>query len=294
MDERFSRVGSSPADLHGMWYPTVRRTLMCLSKVYRSVDRSIFQGVSLEALSACMQSLSNAAASISKTSSALDAQLFEIKHLLILREQLAPFQLDASLREMSLDWSKLKDAAFGLIQKRSRLFSLTSNNSLLEFIVEGTPQVTEHILDSKRDVDNQLKKICEQLIFSSSELLVSPLTLFIAKIEVLLQMNEEKGAKPIALKNQPFASPEKVGDVITVSQKNLRSHIPLIQKRLRLYLANRDTEFILFKPIRSNVLAAFAKVEKIVGDNYAEDDRIIAGCPSQEEVAALISSLFKN
>ena len=29
-----------------MWYPPLRRALLCLSKLYRSVDRSTFQGLS--------------------------------------------------------------------------------------------------------------------------------------------------------------------------------------------------------------------------------------------------------
>ncbi|KAK7079194.1 Golgi transport complex subunit 3 [Halocaridina rubra] len=293
-EERFSRVGTSPADLHGMWYPTVRRTLMCLFKLYRCVDRSIFQGVSLEALSACMKSLSVASTAISKNSSPLDAQLFEIKHLLILREQMAPFQVDACLHETSLDWSKVRNAALGLIQKRGRLFSLSSNNALLEFIVEGTPQVTELRLDSKRDLDNQLKTLCEKLIYTCTETLSSPLTRFIAKAEVILQMNKEENVKPILLKNQPFAVPEKVADIISSCQKNIRSHLPNIQRSMQLYLANRDTEFILFKPVRTNVLSSFTKVQSIISNNYSEDDQIIIACPSQEEVSALLSSLFKS
>lgn len=51
-------------------------------------------------------------------------------------------QVDACLHETSLDWSKVRTAALGLVQKRGRLFSLSSNNALLEFIVEGTPQVS--------------------------------------------------------------------------------------------------------------------------------------------------------
>ena len=72
----------------------------------------------------------------------------------------------------------------------------------------------------------------------------------------------------------------------------MKKHIPIIHKSLQLYLANKDTEFILFKPIRNNVSSSFTQLGKLVSENYSADDQIIVSCPSQEEVAALINSLF--
>jgi len=78
--------------------------------LYRSLDKAIFQGLSQEALSACIANLSNASHGISSRKTLVDAQLFEIKHLLILREQIAPFQVDFAVRETTLDFSRVKMA----------------------------------------------------------------------------------------------------------------------------------------------------------------------------------------
>ncbi|KAH0624387.1 hypothetical protein JD844_031793 [Phrynosoma platyrhinos] len=88
----------SPADLHGMWYPT----------------RAVFQGLSQEALSACIQSLLTAAESIAKN--------------------------------------------------------------------KGTPEIREHYIDSKKDVDRHLKFACEQFIQQQTKQLVEPLEEFLAKV----------------------------------------------------------------------------------------------------------------
>ena len=95
MDPMYQRtnMGNSPADLHGMWYPTVRRTLVCLSRLYRCVDRPVFQSLSQEAITLCVQSIEDAKQKIQARATQLDAELFQIKHLLILREQIAPFQV---------------------------------------------------------------------------------------------------------------------------------------------------------------------------------------------------------
>jgi hypothetical protein len=72
--------------------------------------------------------------------------------------------------------------ALNMLQKKKQLFSLGSNNSLLEFIVEGTPQVKEYFLDSKKEVDKQLKLTCEQFISHCTLILIGPLKNFIIKV----------------------------------------------------------------------------------------------------------------
>lgn len=55
----------SPADLHGMWYPTVKRSLVCLSRLYFCLNREIFQGLAQEALLICVKTIDNASQKIS-------------------------------------------------------------------------------------------------------------------------------------------------------------------------------------------------------------------------------------
>ncbi len=245
-----SRTGNSPADLHGMWYPTVRRTLVCLSRLYRCLDRTIFQGLSQEALTYCIHSVSTAAQSISANRTSVDGELFEIKHLLILREQIAPFRVDFTVKETSLDFSKVKTAAFELLHKRKQLFALGSNNAILEFLLDGTPQVKEQLLDSRKDVDRQLKHVCEIFIKDVTKQLVNPILGFIDQAQNLLKGPGTQGQTGMLLRQQPWAAPQQISSLIQESKRNIKKKLAVFQRSMQLYLANKDTEFILFRPIR--------------------------------------------
>ncbi|XP_067623696.1 conserved oligomeric Golgi complex subunit 3 [Eurosta solidaginis] len=305
---RARNINSSPADMHGMWYPTVRRTLVCLSRLYRCVDRPIFQGLSQEALKLCIQSVSAAAAKISAAKTPIDGELFEIKHLLILREQIAPFRVDFTIKETSLDFSKVKTAAFGLLHKRKQLFTMGSTNALLEFLLEGTPQIKEHLLDSRKEVDRQLKMVCEQFIKDAVHMLVSPILQFLDKAQALLQTkngsktsataatNEKEGGSAstnlnYALRQSAWASPQHISGIIQESQRLIKNKLSILQRSMQLYLSNRDTEFIIFRPIRNNIIQSFVKLEQLLTTNgYSNDDMTITGCPSAEQVSILLSS----
>uniref|UniRef100_A0A671PSB9 Conserved oligomeric Golgi complex subunit 3 n=1 Tax=Sinocyclocheilus anshuiensis TaxID=1608454 RepID=A0A671PSB9_9TELE len=194
----------SPADLHGMWYPTVRRTLVCLSKLYRCIDRAVFQGLSQEALSACIQSL-----------------------------------LTAS----------------DLIQKNKavpKFFRLNSHNAILEFLLEGTPEIREHYIDSKKDVDRHLKSSCEQFIQQQTHMFVGNLEEFLTKVGALKTMAVQ-GGPTYNFSQQPWAQPAKINDIVMATYRILKNKLPSTLQSMSLYLANKDTEFILFKPVRVSI-----------------------------------------
>ncbi|XP_037958131.1 conserved oligomeric Golgi complex subunit 3 [Teleopsis dalmanni] len=286
------RSTNSPADLHGMWYPTVRRTLVCLSRLYRCIDRPIFQGLSQEAIKLCIESIASARNKISANKTVIDGELFEIKHLLILREQIAPFRVDFTVKETSLDFSKVKTAAFGLLQKRKQLFSMGSNNALLEFLLEGTPQIKEHLLDSRKEVDRQLKSICEEFIRNAVKLLVGPVLAFLDKaLELTADTKTDNDKSKYILRQTSWASPQHISVTVQESQRLIKSKLAGLQRSMQLYLSNRDTEFIIFRPIRNNVMQAFVKLEQLLTTNgYSSDDLIITSCPSPEQVSILLSS----
>ena len=67
---------------------------------------------------------------------------------------------------------------------------------------------------------------------------------------MILSMTNDDGARQVSLRLQPFASPDKVHDVVMETYRRLKKRKLEVQCSMTLYLANRDTEYILFKPIK--------------------------------------------
>ncbi|KAK5611297.1 Golgi transport complex subunit 3 [Crenichthys baileyi] len=270
--------------------PTVRRTLVCLSKLYRCIDRAVFQGLSQEALSACIQSLLKASDIILKNKTQIDGQLFLIKHLLILREQIAPFHTDFAIKEISLDLKKMRDAAFKILNPKAvpKFFRLNSHNAILEFLLEGTPEIKEHYIDSKKDVDRHLKFSCEQFIQQQTQIFVGNLEEFLTKVSALKTMAVQ-GGPMYSLSQQPWAQPAKINDIVMATYRVMKSKLPSTLQSMSLYLANRDTEFILFKPVRNNIQQVFQRLHNLLQEEYSGEDLQIIACPSVEQINLLLS-----
>jgi len=158
------------------WYPTLAKTVWVLSQLHDYVQPAIFNDLAQEAISLCHTSLLGAADGL-RVKSALDGQLFATRHLLILRE----ITRNLDLRQKDeVGGSGVSGGAdsYGVTDTMSSVLSRTSTllpGSLFASLA-GTP--AEHLSDTKRGIDQDLKRACEAVISITSEPLCAPLRAF--------------------------------------------------------------------------------------------------------------------
>jgi hypothetical protein len=88
---------------------------------YGSIQTTVFEDLAQEAVSICKQSLVTASENISMNHSKWDGQLFLIKHLLILKEQLAPFEANLVHAGKELDFSHVNGKISAVSPQHTRL-----------------------------------------------------------------------------------------------------------------------------------------------------------------------------
>ncbi|VDP82059.1 unnamed protein product [Echinostoma caproni] len=278
--------------------------------VPHGISADSFCGLAQDCVAMCVQSLVSASTAISARRTTVDGQLFLIKHLLILREQTAPFNVEFAVKETSLDFSNYKDAAIGLwIQRGTGLFSLNRGNTLLRLLLE-TPHVIETEVDSRRQLDVQLKVTCEAFIEDTVKRLSGELPEFLVKTDLVLSA---PGAR---LEDQAFAHPGAVRDLVSNAHRILCTALGRVTKShtasdppetgsdtarpvslwhaLHTYLANPDTEAILLRRIRNGVLAYWRTLYQLVLSQYNEEDRMIIACPTESQVRYDLNGLKMN
>lgn len=262
-------------DVFKSWYPPLEKTLSLLSKLYRCLEPGVFTGLAQEAVEVCSLSIQKASKLISQRSSPMDGQLFLIKHLLILREQIAPFDIEFSVTHKELDFSHLLDHLRRLLRGQASLFDWSRSSSLARTF---SPRVLESQVDAKKELEKILKTTCEEFIMSVTKLIVDPLLSFVAKVTAVKvavssgtnQKLETVMAKP--LKEQAFATPEKVSELVQKVSSMIQQELPSVIKKMKLYLLNPSTRTILFKPIKTNILEAHTQVRSLLKSEYSAEE----------------------
>ncbi|XP_077236497.1 sec34-like family protein isoform X2 [Tasmannia lanceolata] len=283
-------------DIFKTLYPPLEKTLSCLSKLYRCLESAVFTGLAQEAVEVCSLSIQKASKLIAKRSSLMDGQLFLIKHLLILREQIAPFDIEFSVTHKELDFSHLLDHLRRILRGQSSLFDWSRSTSLARTL---SPRVLENQIDAKKELEKSLKATCEEFIMSVTKLVVDPMLSFVTKVTaVKLALSsggqDQKADSVLArpLRNQAFAAPDKVAELIQKVDAAIQQELPKVMGKMKLYLQNPSTRTILFKPIKTNIVEAHLQVQSLIKSEYSPEEIQSIGMVTTQDLQVQLDSLL--
>ncbi|KAG0477707.1 hypothetical protein HPP92_012426 [Vanilla planifolia] len=231
-----------------------------------------------------------------KKSSPMDGQLFLIKHLLILREQIAPFDIEFSVTHKELDFSHLLEHLRRILRGQSSLFDWSRSTS---FAMTLTPRILESQIDAKKELEKSLKTTCEEFIMSVTKLIVDPLLSFVTKVTAVKAVlsssahdKKEDSVLSKPLRSQAFASPEKIAELIHKVSANLLQELPKVVAKMKLYLQNPSTRMILFKPIKTNIMEAHVQLQSLIQSEYSSEELQNIGMVSIQHLQSQIDGLL--
>lgn len=283
-------------DVYKTWYAPLEKTVSCLSKLYQCLEQAVFTGLAQEAVEVCSESIQKASKLIAKRSTPMDGQLFLIKHLLILREQIAPFDIEFSVTYKELDFSHLLEHLRRILRGQASLFDWSRSTSLARTL---SPRVLESQIDAKKELEKSLKATCEEFIMAVTKLVVDPMLSFVTKVtavKVALSSGNQNQkvdslvAKP--LKDQAFATPDKVAELVQKVTAAIQQELPLVMAKMKLYLQNPSTRTILFKPIKTNIVEAHIQVQSLLKAEYTPEEQTIINMVSIPDLQAQLDSLL--
>lgn len=183
-------------------------------------------------------SLHQASAEISSKVSRPDAQLFLIKHLLLLKQQIVAFDIEFVSPEVSVDFSGVT-STFWELRERGGLFN---PRNLMQLVGRGLlPRVVENMLDAKVELDGRLRTVIND--FTNS---------FAAKMTASLPP-----ASSFSSSKYTSASLQKTRDAIGTICGDIEKEVPNLRRLLNEYLDDTRTKETLVGAVQDTVIQLY-------------------------------------
>ncbi|KAG2074742.1 Sec34-domain-containing protein [Suillus decipiens] len=251
------------------WFPTLQKTVWVLSQLHDFVKPAIFEDIAHEAVSLCRQSLVTSSNLVEQRSSTnvLDGQLFLVRHLLILKEVANNLDYTPKDAEPKSDIGGMTDTLASVLSRTTALLPDALFASL------GMPRGHDTLSDSRHDIDQDLKRACQEVISFCARLPCEPLREWVDRVRAFndarVAFSSESGPQAPLLTEQEWAKQavaENLHQVfVEACERDLRSFVT----KLRLYLEDDRTVSVLVTHIEEAIIDDYLKFQNVAWNMYA-------------------------
>eukprot|EP00808_Paulinella_micropora_P007605 g8560.t1 len=250
------------------WHPVLERTLMFLSKLYRCVEVHVFQSLAQQVLFVCITALKTCSTHIGNKNPPANfhGPLFLVQHLLLLREQIAPFQVQFLAREHKLDFTPLTGGGFFSADSKDNVSAAAGGGGggegggrgggrggggrgrgtpldwarVMRMVERVTPKIQIQEVDSRKHLEAELRRACVHLMKLQAAYILNTLTTKLTQLEKERPQSEQEAQAFLSL----------LSSLSGTGTQSAADKLKQVVELNTLYLANPVTERILLKPLQ--------------------------------------------
>ena len=226
----------------------VQRCVITLRRLRAALDDNVvFDGLAQECLLGTMQALAAGAAQIEASSSLIDAQLFLLKHVFVLRDEIKQLNVSHGIQERSLDMVKL--AGF---------LKAPSLKALL-------PELQTQSFDARKDLEILAVHTQEAFVSATVGPALQPVNGLLARSAALMTRGSD-----VNIHEQVGFSEEKIASALAECESELRVRLPETLAVIKLYLPLVHRKGV-FLAVQMACLEPLAKLRQLLGDGPSSD-----------------------
>lgn len=261
---RSSSIASSSEfdvnNIFGTWYPPMRNAISLLSQINQLVNSVTFDDLAHRIVHECLVSLDAAHKLATTRLGRLEADLFLIKHLLILRNQILEFDIEHAPSNVQIDFSGISEV-ISLVRQEG-IGSLQTQN-LLNLAKITVPKVVENIFDAKDELYAKLRNTVHSFTEEAVKLIVGP---------IVGPIGPSTSAGKTGPEGLPFKTPKTALEDTRHLRENATSEIPRLRKLMvENYIDDTRTVDILMDSIQDLVIQAYEKYHKEIVDMTSKE-----------------------
>jgi len=268
------------------WFSPLQNTLFCLATMYRCLDSHTFSGLATEVVQVCTESIVRASRVGPVGLHDADAHLFAIKNLLILREQISPFESDLLEHSMSmrdLDLAHMRGEVHRMFSGETNIFSSPQGQNVFP-----VPRVIKSNLDSRKRLDQYVRIACETYIMFFTRQIVDPMLAFLTKVTALRA--SDSLSQELSISSLAFATPDRLADIVLQVNNALAQKLPKLINRMKMFIASTVSRDMILNAIKNNLVEAHSQFAGLVESEYGEQALSEFDLKLPSELAALLDA----
>ena len=268
------------------WFSPLQNTLFCLATMYRCLDSHTFSGLATEVVQVCTESIVRASRVGPVGLHDADAHLFAIKNLLILREQISPFESDLLEHSMSmrdLDLAHMRGEVHRMFSGETNIFSSPQGQNVFP-----VPRVIKSNLDSRKRLDQDVRIACETYIMFFTRQIVDPMLAFLTKVTALRA--SDSLSQELSISSLAFATPDRLADIVLQVNNALAQKLPKLINRMKMFIASTVSRDMILNAIKNNLVEAHSQFAGLVESEYGEQALSEFDLKLPSELAALLDA----